>query len=146
LLVRLDQCVEVDVEQLVAVEREDRTVVATARRGEAQPAAPPERLVLTDGIDLGADAPECVHERFFLAGTAGDDHARDAGPDEARDRVFGEREAPDRDERLRKPLSGFAEPFGLAAREEQRLHQRWNSGARNSGSAGEACRGRPIPS
>ena len=74
--------------------------------------------------------PSAFDERLFLARAARDDHARHAGGDEARDAVLREREAGDRDERLRQSLRRLAEPLRLAAREQQRLHQRWSSGSR----------------
>ena len=138
---------EVDVQQLVAVQREARAGLAAPRRGEAQAAAAAERLRLADGVDLGSETGERVHERLLLAGAAGDDHARDARGDEPRDAVLGEREPRDGHERLRETLCRLAEPLRLAAREEQRLHQTRSSGSRcASGSAGDACFGRPIPS
>ena len=74
--------------------------------------------------------------------------AFDARRDEACDGVLGEREAGNRDERLRMSLRRLPQPFRLAPREEQRLHQCWSSGfrSRSSGSGADACLGRPIPS
>ena len=46
---------EVDVDQLVAVQREDGAALAPVRRGEAKPAAAPEPLRLAHGDDLGPE-------------------------------------------------------------------------------------------
>ena len=51
---------EVEVDELVAVQRVDVALVAPRRRGEAQPAAAAERLRLLDGHDLGAEARELL--------------------------------------------------------------------------------------
>ena len=128
---------EVDVEQLVAVEREHRSALLPPRGRELQAAAAAERLGLPHRLDLGAEACERVHEHVLLAGAARDDDARDAGSDEAADGVLGERIAGHRDERLGQALRGLPHALRLAAREEQRLHQTVT---------GEACLGRPIPS
>src|SRR5438552_235640 len=92
---------EVDVEQLVAVQREHGPVLVTAGGGEAQPAAAAERLGLADELDLCAERAERVLERGLLAGAAGDDHPLDTRADESRDRVLEQRDAADRHERLR---------------------------------------------
>src|SRR5262245_16656868 len=136
---------KVDVEQLVAVEREHGAGLLAVRRCELQPAAAPERLGLADGDDLRTDASERVHERLLLAGAAGDDHPGHAGEDEPRNRVLREREAADRDKRLWQALRRLPKPLRLAPGEEQSLY-RCSSGSRSSGSAGVACLGRPIPS
>src|SRR5207249_2223591 len=105
------QCGEVDVEQLVAVQREHRTIVAAPGGREPQTAAAAERLGLADRVDLRAEAAEGIHEDVLLPGPARDDDARDARRDEARDGVLGEREAGDRDERLRMSLRRLPQPF-----------------------------------
>ena len=92
---------KVDVEQLVAVQREHGAVLAATRGGESQSAAAAERLGLAYRLDLGAEPAERIHERLLLSGAAGDDHAGDARACEPRDGVLGEREAGDRHERLR---------------------------------------------
>src|SRR5262249_51191513 len=136
-----------DVEELVAVQREDGAVLLTARRGEPEPAAAAERLLLADGLDLRAETGERVDERLLLARAARNDDARDAGGDEAADAVLRGRKAGDRQERLGESLRRFSEPFRLAARKEQRLHQRLSSGSGAAcGSGGDAWRGRPMPS
>ena len=123
-------------------------VLAPPRRRETQAAAAPERLGLADRVDLGAETRERVHERLLLPGAARDDHARRRRRATSRATpVLGERKAGDRHERLRQALRRVAEPLRLAAREEQRLHQTLELRlALRSGSAGDACRGRPIPS
>ena len=142
------QGAEVDVEQLVAVQREHVTLLAPERCGETQATAAAERLRFPHRLDLGAEADECVDEDVLVARAAGDDHTRDPGFDEARDRVLGERVAGDRDERLRVALRRLAQPLRLATGEEQRLHQRGSSAglAAAAGVAGEAYLGRPMPS
>ena len=118
-----DEPAVVEIEQLVAVQREHRPALPTARRGELQPAAAAERLRLADRLDLRAEAAERVDEDLFLAGLAGDDHARDAGADEARDRVLRQGAPGHGDERLGVALGGLPEPFRLAACEQQGLHR-----------------------
>ena len=71
---------------------------------------------------LGAEAPELSLEELALPRGAGHDHAVDAGLREPRDLVGGERPATDLDERLRASARGVAEPLGLAAAEDDRLH------------------------
>ena len=98
----LEQAREVDVDQLVAVQRED--VAASPRcelRGELDAAAAPEPLRLLGGDDLGAEPAELLLEEPSLPGGAREDHARHAGAHEPRDLVGGERPARDVDERLR---------------------------------------------
>ena len=134
-----EQRCEVDVEELVAVQREHGAVLLPFRRGELQPASATERFLLADGLDLGAETGERVDERLLLAGAARDDHPRDAGGDESADAVLGEREARDGDERLRESLRRLSQSLRLAAREEQRLHQRLSSGSGAAcGSGGDA--------
>ena len=86
--------------------------------------------------------------RLFLARAAGDDHARYAGVDEPPDRVLRERIAGDGNERLRQALRRLSQALRGAAREEERLHyvRSFGSTERRPGSAGDACRGRPMPS
>ena len=69
----------VDVEDLVAVQREDGASSCRSARREAEPAAAPERLGLPDGDDLGAEPAELGREELLLPGRAGDDDALDAG-------------------------------------------------------------------
>src|SRR6185437_15908147 len=71
----------------------------------------------------------------------------DAGIDEPGDAVLSQRETRDRHKRLGQALRRLPEPFRLAAGEQERLHQSFSSGSRAaSGSAGDAWRGRPMPS
>src|SRR5215471_2994569 len=142
---------EVEIEQLVAVERENRAFLAATRRREAKPAAAAERLLLPDRLDLGAEPGERGEKRLFVPRAARDDDTRHAALDEAGDRILREREASDRHERLRQSLRRVAEPFRLAAAEEERLHQAVVS---RSGDGcglpltppGVALVGRPMPS
>ena len=146
--VRVEEAAQVDVEQLVAVQRVDGPLLRAMRSGEAQAAAAAERLRLADGDDLGAEAGERLLEQLLAAGLAAQDHARDAGADEPQHLVLGERAAADLDERLRKPAGGVAEALRLAACEDERLHQRRTrgSGSSVSGRAENGEVGRPMPS
>src|SRR5581483_4713534 len=132
-LVLVEERAEVDVEELVAVQREARAVAPTPRRREAEAAASAERLGLADRVDLRAEAAERVHERLLLPGAAGDDHPLDARLDEPRHAVLREREPRDRDERLRQSLRRLSQPLRLAPGQEQRFHQMRSSGP-NAGS------------
>src|SRR5690242_9183696 len=105
---------EVDVEQLVAVQRKHGAGLLSPRRGELEAAAAAERLPSAHGVDLGAEPRERVDERLLLAGAAGNDHAGDARSDEPADAVLRERKAGNRDERLRKSLRRVSESFRLA--------------------------------
>ena len=55
-----EQRAQVDVDELVAVQRVDRAALAPRARREAQPSPAPERLRLRDGDDLGAEAGELL--------------------------------------------------------------------------------------
>ena len=68
LAVEAQQGREVDVDQLVAVQREQVALLAPRRRREADAPAPPERLRLGDRDDLGAEAAERRLEGRLLAG------------------------------------------------------------------------------
>src|SRR3954451_22057628 len=65
-----EQLREVDVNQLVAVEREQVTLLTPRPRGEANPSSPSQRLGLRHGHDLRAQATERRLEGAFLAGPA----------------------------------------------------------------------------
>src|SRR5205807_9800806 len=71
--VRGEQRVVVDVDQLVAVQRVDVTVLLPLPRGELDPAAAAEPLRLLRGDDLGAETGELRLEQRALAGGARDD-------------------------------------------------------------------------
>ena len=121
--VALEERAVVEVEQLVAVHRENGAVLAPMAGGEAQSAAAAERLRLSDGDDLDASPAERCVELVFLSDRAGDDRTRDPGRREPLDRVRGERLPRHLHERLRLALRGLAEPLGLAAGEDERLHE-----------------------
>ena len=89
---------------------------------EAEPAAAAERLGLSGRDDLRPEVADRRLERGLLPGDAADDHAVDADGRELLDLVRGERPAADLDQRLRTALGGLAEPLGLAAGEDDRLH------------------------
>src|SRR5262249_19161372 len=139
---------EVDVEQLVAVKRQDRPFLLAARRSETKAAAAPERLRLSHRLDLSAETRKRFDERLLVSRPARDDHARDAAVDEPRDRVTGNGDARDRHERLWVSLRRLAQPLRLAAGEQERLHYSLvsNSGSAASGRTSVAEIFRPVPS
>ena len=69
---------EVDVDQLVAVQRVDVPGLPPLAGGEAQAAAAAEPLRLLGGDDLGAEARQLLLEERALARSAGEDHPRHA--------------------------------------------------------------------
>jgi hypothetical protein len=117
-----EQRLELDVEELVAVQREARARLAPLARSELQASPTPERLLLARERELDADALQRSGELVLLPGAAAHDHPLDAGPGQSTDLVLSEWLPADVDERLRTPLRGIAEPLGSAAREEDRLH------------------------
>ena len=119
---QFEEPLEADVDELVAVEREDVTRFLPALRGEPDPAAAAHRLGLANGDDLRADAAQGALEMRLLTGRAADEHALHAHRPELLDLVGGQRPAPDLDERLGLALRGLAEPLGLAARQDDRFH------------------------
>ena len=147
-LVLCEKRAEVDVEELVAVEREHRPLLPPPRGREPQPAAAAERLLLPHRLDLGAESGERVDERLLVSGAARDDHARHAALDEPRHPVLRERKPADRHERLRQPLRRLAQPLRLAAGEQERLHYSLvsSSGSAASGRTSVAEIRRPVPS
>ena len=96
--------------------------------GEPQTAAAPEALGLLGDDDLRAEAGQLADEPGSLAGRAGEDDARHAGARESPDLIGGKRPAGDVDQRLRPAARSVAEPFGLAAGEDQCLHGRLRLG------------------
>src|SRR5438876_6477361 len=94
---------EVDVEELVPVQREHVAGLPPRARGETDPAAAPEPLGLLRGDDLRAEAFELADEEVALTGRAADDHAGDSGSGEPRDLVADERLPAAGPERLRTP-------------------------------------------
>ena len=140
-----DQLVEVDVEELVAVQGEDVTLLAEEPGSEAEASPTAERLLFRRRHDLGADAGELANEELLLAGRAAYDDPVDARAGEVGDLVGGERRAVERHESFGPPFRGVAEPLGPPAREEDRLHyrRRAGSGSPRSGDPGD---GRPMPS
>src|SRR5581483_7283177 len=109
-------------DELVAVQGEHVAVLTPRARRVAQPAAAPEPLRLLDCDDLGADPAELTLEERALARRAREDHPVDAGACEPSDLVRRERRACDLDERLRTSARSVAEPLGLTAGEDDRLH------------------------
>src|SRR5439155_17249260 len=146
--VRVEQCFEVDVVKLVAVERVQRSGLLAVLRCVAQAAAAAERLRLGDRDDLGTESGQLRAEQPVLPARAADDHAVDARADELGDLVLGQRMAGDRDERLRLSARGIAHAGGLPAGEDDRLHYRGTlgSGSAVSGRDSNAELDRPIPS
>ena len=96
---------------------------AARRRESARPPPRPSGSLSPTGSISAPRPASAFTEDVLLPGAAGDDDARHAGVDEPRDGVLREREAGDRDERLRQALRRLAEPLRLAARKEKRLHQ-----------------------
>src|SRR5699024_11043049 len=92
-------------------------------RSELDAAAAAEPLRLLRGDDLRAEALEQLEEALTLARGAGEDDARHAGTGETADLVGGERLPGDVHERLRASAGSVAEPFGLAAGEDDRFHR-----------------------
>src|SRR5512133_1923780 len=146
--VGLEQPRKVDVDHLVAVQREDVAALSALvrREADASAAAAPRRL-LRDR-DLHAQAPERGRELLAGAGAAADDHALDAGASEQADLPGRQRAPRDWDERLRQAACDVAETLGLAARKDDRFHYSASSVSRSSVSAsaesGEEAR--PMPS
>jgi hypothetical protein len=147
-----EQGSEVDVDELVAVQGEDVSVLFPRLGCEAQAASPSERLRLPDDDELDAEVGQRLFEEPFVSGRAGDDHAVDVCAPQEGDLIRGERLARNRDERLRLSSRGRAEPLGLAAGQDQGFHRTYErsscSRSRSSVSGrvanGEAAR--PIPS
>ena len=83
-----------------------------------------------------------------LPGGAREDHARHAGAREPADLVRSERLARDLDERLRTSAGSVAEPLGLAAGEDDRLHRGYvlAAGRGACGTVSGGAVGRPMPS
>ncbi len=117
-----EQRLQLDVEELVAVQREAWAGLAPLARRELQASATPERLLLAGERELDADALQRTRELVLLPCPAAHDHAVHTGPRETTDLVLRERLPADVDERLRAPLRSVAEPLGPAAREKDRLH------------------------
>src|SRR6266516_1959001 len=135
--VGLEQARKVDVDQLVAVEREDVAALLALVCCEADASAAAEPLRLLRDRDLHVQAAERGRELFAGAGAAADDHALDSGASEQADLPGRQRAPRDRDERLRH-----------AARKDDRFHYSASSVSRSSVSAsaesGEEAR--PMPS
>src|SRR6185312_17180592 len=89
--VRGEQRTVVDVDELVAVQRQDITTLPSLLRGELDAAAASEPLRLLGDDDLRAGAGEQVDELPTLTRGAREDHARHAGPRKAADLVGRER-------------------------------------------------------
>ena len=89
----LEQRLEVDLDELVAVQREDVAALVPLARGELDPAAAAEPLGLLRRHDLRPEARELALEQLALPDGARDDHAVDARAREPADLVRGERPA-----------------------------------------------------
>ena len=142
------QRAQIEIDELVAVERVHVARVLAGRGREAQAAAAPERLRLLDRDDLGAEPGQVGREHLSLSRRAAHDHALHARAHEQGDLVREQRPLPDAHERLRTPLGGFAQPLGLAAGEHDRVadHCGTASGAGVSAAASLDADGRPTPS
>src|SRR5207245_75711 len=106
LAMQVEQRIEVDVVQLVAVERVQRPGFLAVLRRIAKPAAAAERLRFSDRDDLRAEPGQLRAEDPVLPARATDDHALHPGTNELRHLVLGQRMADDRDERLRLSARG----------------------------------------
>src|SRR5436190_15880579 len=143
-----EQAREIDVDQLVPVQREDVAALLALVRRKTDASAAAEPLRLLRDRDLDAQAAERGRELLAGAGAAADDHALDSGASEQAD-LPGRKRAPSyRDERLRQAACDVAETLGLAARQDDRFHYSASSVSRSSVSAsaesGEEAR--PMPS
>ena len=147
---RSSSAVEVDVDELVAVQREDVALLVPLPRRELDPAAPAERARAPRRRRSRRRArPAPPSNSAPWPAAQRDDHALDARGREPSDLVRGERPAGDVDERLRPPAAGVAEALGLAARQDDRLHYSLRSSRSGSGVSGSEANGeaaRPIPS
>src|SRR5438034_431319 len=143
-----EQVREIDVDQLVPVQREDVAALLALVCREADASAAAEALRLLRDRDLDAQASERGRELLAGAGAAADDHALDSGSPEQADLPGSQRAPRDRDERLRQAACDVAETLGLAARQDDRFHYSASSVSR-SGVSGRTSSGetaRPIPS
>jgi hypothetical protein len=118
---RLDEVTEVEVEELVAVEDEDRLAMLTRSSGEAQASPTSQRLRLSDSDHLESEAAERALERLLVARRTAHDHPLDAGAPEECELVRGQGPAGDRHERFRLSLGSVAEPLGLSTGENDRF-------------------------
>jgi hypothetical protein len=75
----IEECGEVDVDELVAVHREHVTAVGPRSGRVADPASAPEALGLARAGELDAEAREVALELLLLAAETADDDALDAG-------------------------------------------------------------------
>ena len=151
LTVPREQRVEVDVDQLVAVQREDVAALRALLRGELDPAAAAEPLGLLGADDLDPEPAELSRKTSPWPAAHETITRVDAGVREPADLVRDQRLSGDVDERLRPAARRVAHALGLAAREDDRLHRRSARRKRRLGSGvsgnvanGEAAR--PIPS
>ena len=122
LFVRLQERAQVDVVQLVAVERIERARLLSMLCRKAQASPAPERLRLRDGDDRRTQPCELRLEQCRLPVATADDHALDACAHELRHLVLRDRMSRDRDERLRLSPGRVAEPRRLPPREDDRFH------------------------
>ena len=147
-LVLGEQRAEVDVEELVAVEREHRALLLPPCGREPQAAPAPERLVLPHRLDLCAEPGERCEESVLVSRAARDDHARHAALDQPGHGVRGERQASYGHERLRQPLRRLAQPLRLASGKQKGFHYSLvsSSGSAASGRTSSREIRRPVPS
>jgi hypothetical protein len=122
--VELEQLREVGVHELVAVEREQVTLLTPRLHCEADTSSPSERFPLGHGHDLRTKPAERRLEGAFLAGRAADEHARHPRRGKLFDLIGGERPAGQLDKSLRAAARGLAKTLGLPAGQDDRLHER----------------------
>ena len=122
LFVGVEDRAQVDVVQLVAVEREQRSGLLAPLGRKAEPSPTSERLGLGDGDDLRPQSGELGLEQGSLAFGAADDDAVDTRAHELRHLVLGERVSRDRHERLRVATGRIAQAGCLAAGKDDGFH------------------------
>ncbi len=120
---RSKRATKIDVDQLVAVQREHRPVLFPQPRRISEPASTAQTLAFGRRDDVRAEALELALEQRLVPGRAADDHPLDAGRGELFDLVGHQGAACHRDERLRPPGGGVAEPLRRPAGEDDRLGQ-----------------------
>ncbi len=140
---------EVDVDELVAVQRVDVPVLGALPRRELDPASTAEAFRLLGADDLRTEAGQLPDEQLALPCGTRDDHPGDARAGQATDLVRGQRLVRDLDQRLRAAARGVTEALGLAAGQDDRLHYALGSFSSGSGVSAGAAEGevaRPIAS
>ena len=103
-----EQAREVDVEQLVPVQREDVARLLALTRRKADTPSSPEPLGLLGDRDFDAEAAESGRELLTSSGAATDDYTVDSSAAEQTNLPGGQRAPGDRHEWFRQPAPGLA--------------------------------------